>query len=58
MKKIYQIPEVQIWETEFSYHILEDSGEIGSEGNLTNENSSFEEEVTSVETYNSNLWDD
>lgn len=58
MKKIYQIPEVQVWETELSNNILEDSGEIGSGGALTNENSSFEEEEPSLEISNSNLWDD
>ena len=58
MKKNYQVPETVICETEISIRILEDSGEIGSGGALTNENSSFEEEETSLEISNSNLWDD
>ena len=44
MKKNYQVPETLFWEMEISNSILEDSGEIGSGGALTNETETFEED--------------
>ena len=59
MKKIYQIPEIEISEMVLSKcFLVEDSGEIGSGGALTNENTNFEEEEPSLEISNSNRWDD
>jgi hypothetical protein len=56
MKKNYQVPETQIWEMEVSNCILEDSGEIGSGGALTNETNTFEEEDIPTPTSHS-LWE-
>ena len=56
MKKNYQVPETQIWEMEVSSCILEDSGEIGAGGNLTNETNTFEEEDFPIATSHS-LWE-
>ena len=59
MKKIYQIPEIEISEMVLSKcFLVEDSGEIGAGGNLTNENTTFEEEVVSTELNNSSLWEE
>ena len=58
MKKIYQIPEIEISKNVLTCSILEDSGEIGAGGNLTNENATFEEEVVSTELNNSSLWEE
>lgn len=59
MKKIYQIPEIEISEMVLSKcFLVEDSGEIGAGGNLTNENATFEEEVVSTELNNSSLWEE
>ena len=59
MKKIYQVPETVIIETELSMNILEDSGEIDKPtpeepGILSNENNIFEEGNPST---SSSLWD-
>ena len=56
MKKNYQVPETVICETEISIRILEDSGEIGSGGNLTNETTFDESEMPS--DIPSSIWDD
>ena len=59
MKKIYQIPEIEISEMVLSKcFLVEDSGEIGAGGNLINENATFEEEVVSTELNNSSLWEE
>lgn len=56
MKKTYQIPETLVWEMTVSNCILEDSGEIGSGGALTNETKNFEEEDIQTATSYS-LWE-
>lgn len=56
MKKKYQIPETLICEMELSNFMVEDSGEIGAGGNLTNENETFEDDIETTST-SSSLWD-
>lgn len=56
MKKNYQVPETVICEMEISIRILEDSGEIGQDGNLTNETTFDESEMPS--DIPSSIWDD
>ncbi len=57
MKKNYQVPETVICETEISIRILEDSGEIGAGGNLTNETNTFDESEMPSDIPSS-IWDD
>ena len=61
MKKIYQYPETEIVFVGLSKLIMAGdegagSGVIGNEGNLTNENVTFEEDIENTGT-SSNLWD-
>ena len=57
MKKNYQVPETVICEMVISNSFLvEDSGEIGQDGNLTNETTFDEGELLSDTP--SSIWDD
>jgi hypothetical protein len=56
MKRKYQIPEVQIFEMKVSKCFLqEESGKIGNDGVLNNENKTFEEDIPTGTSQS--LWD-
>ena len=58
MKKYYQIPEIEVIAMVTSKCFLEDSGEIGSGGNIANQDKTFDADDVSLDISGSpsSLW--
>jgi hypothetical protein len=59
MKRIYQVPEIDIVFSSSRYSIMDPSGgENNDDNTLSNESKSFEEGELSTDMSKSGLWDD